>query len=575
MPFLIFAATFAAFFPALDNGFVGWDDSADLLFNPNYGFGWTGIRWMFTSLWGDHYYPLTMMSFALDHALWDRNPFGYHLTNNLLHAANAVLFYHLSSALLVMTVKGLRENKTALSASAGFSALLFGLHPLRVESVAWATERSDLLSGFFYLAAVLFYLQAHAGKDSERLRRQTSAFLAFVCALLSKSIVISLPLALILLDVYPLKRLGGDPRKWFSGEKKGVWLEKIPFFLAAAAVAAVMLSVQIGRFERPEWAVKKMGWAALAAQAAFAFAFYLRKTLLPTGLLPLYKMPVHFNPLEWRYALSALAVLAVSAVLIASRRRRPALLAVWIFYLLSLAPVLGFVKASAQLVADRYSYLSCLGWALLAGGGLAVRLRSASARHLPIYAGGCLLLLASLAGATWTQTQIWRDSESFWGYLVRADPEHRFAQNAMGNIRLAQGRSDEAIGYYRAAIAIDPDYGAAHNNLGNLLSNKGLHREAIEHYRLALQNSPRHATTHFNWGLSLMRLGQLDGAIGHFREELRIDASAPQPHIALGQALAAQGKKSEAAESFRAALRINPEDRQAQLGLDALRRKSK
>lgn len=561
MPFFIFAATFAAFLPSLRNSFVGWDDTPELLFNAHYGFGWEQIKWMFTSLWGDHYYPLTMLSFALDHRLWDRNPFGYHLTNNLIHAANAVLFYYLSVSLLAITVKGLRENKTVLSAAAAFSALLFGLHPLRVESVAWATERSDLLSGLFYLAAIQFYLQAHTGKASDRLYRQAGAFLAFICALLSKSIAVSLPLALILLDFYPLKRLG-----------RKAWLEKIPFFLGSAAIAAKMLFVQINRFDAPSWAVKKVGAAALLAQSFYSLAFYAQKTILPTNLLPLYQMPVVFNPLDRPFVLSGLAVLTVSVVLFLLRKRWPAGLTVWIFYAITLVPVFGLVKAGAQIVADRYSYLSCLGWALLAGGGLAVRLRAAPARAIPVYAG-CLLLLSALTAATWKQTHVWRDTESLWSYLATADPDLRFAQNAMGNIRLSQGRHDEAIAYYRAAIALDPNYGAAHNNLGNLLSNKGLHQEAIEHYRLALQNSPRHATTHFNWGISLMRLGQLDGAVKHFREELRIDASMPQPYVALGQALAAQGKRSEAAESFRAALAVHPGDKQAQMGLDALRRK--
>ena len=231
VPVLIAVLTGAAFFPALENGFVDWDDEKTLLDNPNYrGLGWDQLRWMFTTFYMGHYQPLSWMTFGLDYLLWGIDPFGYHLTNLLLHTANAVLFYFLTLRLLSLPARAV-PGEFALQVAAGFAALVFALHPLRVESVAWVTERRDVLSAFFLLWTILCYLRATAGAegDSARWRWLSAAVIVYGLSLLSKAGGITLPVVLLVLDVYPLRRLGVEAGKWFGPAARQVWWEKVPF----------------------------------------------------------------------------------------------------------------------------------------------------------------------------------------------------------------------------------------------------------------------------------------------------------------------------------------------------------
>src|SRR6059036_859315 len=239
-PLLIALITFAAFLPALQNQFVNWDDKDNFLDNPHYrGLGWTHLRWMWTTHLG-HYIPLTWMTLGLDYVLWGMNPVGYHLTSLLLHAANAVGFFFVVCRILTLALPAPSERGHALTA--GFAALVFAIHPLRVESVAWVTKRRDVLSGLFYLLTILVYL-----RDCERGERGRGWYwlsvAVFVCALLSKSMVVNLPVVLLILDVYPLRRLGGAVG-WWSERARRVYVEKIPFVLLAAAASAVALMAQ-------------------------------------------------------------------------------------------------------------------------------------------------------------------------------------------------------------------------------------------------------------------------------------------------------------------------------------------
>src|SRR5436189_5366354 len=208
VPVLIALVTFAAFLPTLQNQFVNWDDDDNFLGNPHYrGLAWTNLRWMWTTHLG-HYIPLTWMTLGLDYLLWGMNPLGYHLTSLLLHAANAVVFFFIVRRILTLALPAPSERGHALTASAGVAALVFAIHPLRVESVAWVTERRDVLSGLFYLLTILMYLRA-CERGERRRGWYWLSVAAFVCALLSKSMVVNLPVVLLILDVYPLRRLGG------------------------------------------------------------------------------------------------------------------------------------------------------------------------------------------------------------------------------------------------------------------------------------------------------------------------------------------------------------------------------
>src|SRR5438876_3980700 len=419
VPVLIALVTVAAFLPTLQNQFVNWDDDENFLDNPHYrGLGWTQLRWMWTTFHLGHYIPLTWMTFGLDYRLWGMNPFGYHLTSLLLHAANAVVFFFVVRRILALALPGPSERGHALAVSAGFAALVFAIHPLRVESVAWATERRDVLSGLFYLSAILVYLRAC--ERGERGRWYWGAVALFGCALLSKSMVVNLPVVLLILDVYPLRRLGGSIG-WWSAPARRVYGEKIPFVLLAAAASAIAVMAQ----SSVHAAVSLAQLSALdrLAVAAYGLSFYLWKTIVPLNLSPLYELRPPVNPGATPFILSYGVILAISAIVLALRRRVPGLLAAWVVYVVVLLPVLGIFQSGPQIAADRYTYLAGLGWALLAGAGLL----SASRRYPLLTTGLAVFLLLGLGTLTWNQVHVWHDSEKLWVHALAVEPKSPMA----------------------------------------------------------------------------------------------------------------------------------------------------
>src|SRR5437867_10080392 len=273
VPALIALVTFAAFLPVLQNQFVDWDDQRNFLDNHHYrGLGWTHLRWMWTTHLG-HYIPLTWMTLGLDYLLWGMNPVGYHLTSLLLHVTNAVVFFFVVRRLLTRALPSPSERGYALAVSAGVAALVFAIHPLRVESVAWVTERRDVLSGLFYLVAILLYLRACEGMARGRGWYWLSVAV-FVCALLSKSMVVNLPIVLLILDVYPLRRLGGFVG-WWSGPARRVYVEKIPCVFLAASASAVALMAQLSVHTLTSLA--QLSVPGLLAVSAYGLSFYLWK----------------------------------------------------------------------------------------------------------------------------------------------------------------------------------------------------------------------------------------------------------------------------------------------------------
>ncbi|MGH7770596.1 MAG: tetratricopeptide repeat protein, partial [Candidatus Binatia bacterium] len=310
------------------------------------------------------------------------------------------------------------------------------------------------------------------------------------------------------------------------------------------------------------------------AQALFGLAFYLWKTLLPLGLSPLYELPSQFNPWEWHFVLSGAAVLAITVVLVMARRRWPAGLAAWACYVIILLPILGIAQSGPQIVADRYSYLACLGWAMLAGGAVfhGWRVNGRIHRQLFVPAAGLgALILIGLGFMTWQQTQIWHDSETLWRYALAVAERSHFKSSVahynLGKIVGSQGNLTEAIEHYRQALVIDPGYAKAHNNLGNALFVRGELTEAIEHYRQALRVDPAHAKAHYNLGAALAKGGNLAEATEHFRQAVRIDPDYGKAHHTLGVVLARQGDLEEAIGHFRQAVRIQSDSAEAHQSL--------
>src|SRR5438876_4968226 len=522
VPLVIALITCAAFLPTLQNQFVNLDDNDNFLDNPHYrGLAWTHLRWMWTTHLG-HYIPLTWMTLGLDYLLWGMNPFGYHLTSLLLHAANAVVFFFVVRRILTRALPSPSERGHALAVAAGFAALVFAIHPLRVESVAWVTERRDVLSGLFYLVAILLYLRA-----CERGARGRGWYwlsvAVFVGALLSKSMVVNLPVVLVILDVYPLRRLGGSIG-WRSEPARRVYVEKIPFVLLAAAASAIAVMAQSSVHAVASLA--QLSVPGRVAISTYGLSFYLWKMVVPVNLSPVYELRPPVNPWATPFLLSYGVVLALTAIALALRRRVPGLPAAWVAYIVVLLPVLGIFQSGPQIAADRYTYLAGLGWAILAGAGLLSCWRSSrrSKTGTPatwLLASLALCVVVGLGVLNWNQVQVWHDSETLWTHALSIDPQSPIAHNDWGTALARQGRLAKASEHYRQALEIRPDYAPAHNNLGAALAQQGRLAEAIEHFRQALRLEPNFAAAHYNLGMALARQGSVAEASAHYRQAVR------------------------------------------------------
>ena len=591
VPTLILVLTAAAFFPVLGNEFVFYDDESNLLANPHYrGLRWKQISWMFTSFHMTNYRPLTWVSLGLDYTLGGMDPFGYHLTSFLLHVANANLFYFLSLRLLSLALPSCKTMEVRVGA--GFAALVFALHPLRVEGVGWVSARNDVLSGLFFILTFVCYLRAVQGGASQggRWRWLSVSVFFYALSLLSKGTGMTLPVVLLALNVYPLGRLGGGQGKWFGQDVHRIWWETVPFALLALAAGALAL-IGKGRDGGSLIPLAYFGPFERLLQAAYGLVFYLWKTVVPVGLSPLYELPVGFNPWQWSFVVSGVMVLAASAVLIAARHQFPAGLTVWICYIAILGPVSGLIQYGPQIVADRYSYLACLGWSVLAGAGLIYGLQSWAKNSIGILTKGLAIGVILVLGVlTWRQSQVWHDTESLWRHALVIDPKSRYAHNNLGIFLIVRGEREEAIShfrkvteidpfnttafynlgnalarrgdlaeairYFRQAVKFDPSYAAAHYNLGNVLAAQGKIEEAIEEYRQAVRSDPAHVKAHFYLGKALASRGDLEEAIGHFRQAVRLEQEFVEAHESLARALASQGKKDEAVQHYQQALRV-------------------
>jgi len=532
----------SVFLPAVRNGFVHWDDGTNVVANPYFrGFGWTQLRWMWTNHLMEHYVPLTWMSFGLDYTIWKQRSFGYHLTNILLHSVNAGLFFCLAVALLKLARSPDSDRKRApLIWGAAFAALFFSLHPLRVESVAWVTERRDVLSGCFYLLALLAYLRRFPTEQHRPVQAKYYwlCLALFIASVLSKEITVTLPAALLILDVYPLRRLASAPSQWFTPTARRVWIEKVPFLAVSVADGIMTMYVAV-KHHLPE-SIQALGWIPRLTITVYGMAFYLLKTIAPLHLSALYPLTGYkTDALAAPFWMSAAAVLAVTVAAVALRRRFPGLLAVWVLYTITLLPVGGIIHNGTQITADRYSYLSCLGWALLAGVGMSAGWRVASrwpALRM-LLAGFAVLVCVVLGWRTRTQIHVWHDSETLWSSVVAVEPS-ALALNSLGAAYADEGDSLGAIELYHRAIAMDTGYGLAHNNLGLAYLDLNRLDDAMREFRIAQQLMPNVAAAYNGSGNVLRLKGKLDEAIRDYQQALQLDPGNPGVRKNLDWALA-------------------------------------
>ena len=565
-PLALALVTAVVFAPTLRGGFVDWDDPINFLENPYYrGLGWPQLRWMLTASVMGHWIPLTWLTFGADYAVWGMRPFGYHLTNVLLHAASAAVFYLVARRLLGLAMPSAAVGSLALGAAG--AALFFAIHPLRVESVAWITERRDLTSGFFFLLTVLAYLKAHERPPDVSAGWRGAALAFAALALASKSIVMGLPLVLIILDVYPLRRLGPTLGDWTGARAWPIWREKIPFALLAVGTAAAAFYVQ-----RTTGYLTQADPVARIGMLFYNVGFHVWKTFVPLNLAPIYELPLRLHPLEVPYLPSAIAVLAITAGAWFFRGRWPAGLAIWAFYLVMLAPVTGIVHTGYHLGADRNTYLPCAGFAILVG-ALVVALAEAPRRgalRRPIAVLGLGLLAIWLAGlgvAASIQTMVWRDPETLWRYAIAVDPRCSICTHNLAIITSQRGDRAESLVLFERAQALRPDRSEFYGNYGVLLLQMGRRQEGIAKLRYRLAHEPRDVATRTNLGIALIEEGRPGEAIGELEQALRFKPDAVPALTSLGRALLTEGRVEPALSAFERAIAVNPADPVARLGL--------
>lgn len=580
---LLTALTFA---PTLSAGFLTWDDDINFLNNQAYrGLGAAQLHWMWTTFLMGHYTPLTWMTLGLDYTLWGMDARGYHAVNVLLHAANAVLVYVIALRLFALAdPEHIRRDRTGTAIAAACAALLFAIHPLRVESVAWVTERRDVLSCFFYLLTVACYLRS-VQHDRVNRRWYVAAVIACASALLSKATAMSLPAVLLLLNLYPLRRLGPGSRSL-----PRIALELAPFVSLAASAAALSIVALHANYQ--------LSVGGKLAVSAYSFAFYLWKTIAPTGLSPLYPLPEQIDPGALRFVVGYVVAITYLACVWVARRTWPGIATGMLAFFVIVLPMLGLVQNGNVVAADRYTYHAATALSIVAGG----LLLSWTTAPLALKSGVAAIVIAILGILTWTQASIWHDSRRFWTYTVATNDSSSTAHAALGRalyadgdlaaavphfelashidtlypdgynnagIALAQlGHWPEAVQDYQRALAIRPAFSAAESNLGVALAAEGQLDAAIVHDAKAVAADSMNADALTNWGNALVRLNRVDEAVSRYEAALRIQPNNATAHLNLGVAFAREGKLGEAINEFHRALDINPRLAEAKEFLD-------
>ena len=589
---LLSAATLATFWPVVRCDFVNLDDSTYVVENPavQAGFTWKSVAWAFTTDCAANWHPLTWLSHMLDVQLFGLNPGGHHLTSLLLHAANTLLLFFLL------------KQMTAAPWRSAFVAALFALHPLHVESVAWISERKDVLSTFFLLLALLTYARyvkgsatggqfktrqpkSQTGEPAAAVRSRKSgvrdpesgvpssgfgskgracrlwylaALFFFALGLMSKPMLVTLPFLLLLLDYWPLQRLELKTPNLKFKTLLSLLVEKLPFFALAAVSCLVTFAAQknIG-------AVAGLGYFSLSTRvlnALASYALYLRKMIWPADLAVFYP---HSSAGLPELAAESLVVLAgLSVLAFINFRKRPWLVVGWLWYLGALVPVIGIVQVGLQARADRYTYIPLIGIFIGITWGVA-DLTMAWPRRKIALAAAALMVVGACGGLASFQVRQWKNSETLFHHALAATTDNMIAHNQMGIALAAQGKNDEAAIHFAEAVRIQPHYLLALGNLGLSLVRQGKPEEGMGYFRAALAINPRNAKVHFNLGLALAIEGKFKEAASEFEAACQLDPGSVNFRIVLAEALAKLGKTNEAAGYFQEALKLQPNHAQA------------
>ncbi len=548
---LLVMAVLVVFGQTLWHGYVNYDDDKYVYDNPHVLNGLTlrGIGWAFTYGEIGHWHPLTWISHMLDAQLFGAGPAGPHLTNVILHAASVVLLF-----LLLLRMTGARWRSAVVAA-------VFAIHPLHVESVAWVSERKDVLSGLFFMLTLGAYVRYSCGPFSPG--RYTAVVIFFACGLLSKSMLVTLPFVLLLLDYWPLQRASNAQAPGNSPPppdiRHSTWprllLEKLPFFLLSAVSCLVtsLVPEQIA-------AIDRLPLSFRMEDALVSYVAYLGQMIYPAGLAVPY--PLHALP-PWEVA-GALSLLAtISIVVFRFRKSHPYLMVGWLWYLGMLVPVSGIVQIAYYARADRYTYLPQIGLYLVIV--WAVKDLTASWRHqrqLLRVAACCVIAVLMLCA--WKQATYWRNGESLWRHALACTSGNFTAENNLGYTLAAQGRTAEAVGHYEKALEINPDYAEADINLGRVFLNEGRLDEAAEYFQRAIKVKPASAEAQNDLGILRAGQGLTADAFQHYQKAVELNPDFAEAYNNLAILLASQGRFAESEKNYQKTLELKPDYADAQ-----------
>ena len=505
---LVAAITVVVYWPVLQNGFIDFDDDVYVTANSvvRQGLTMKGVGWSFTTFYAGNWHPLTWLSHMLDIQLFDLNPAGHHATSLLFHTANSLLVCYLLYRL------------TGFLGRSVLVALLFAVHPLHVESVAWVSERKDVLSTLFWLLALLAY-HGYALKPS--LKRYLPVALFFTLGLMAKPMLVTLPLTLLLLDFWPLQRFERQgARECFCGNGvKGRLLEKVPLLAVSAAVSLVTVRAQ----ESAGAVAHGDGHSLLlsAGNAVICYLKYLQLMCWPTDLALFY--PFEPSAVTLPKAAGAILLLAaITAVVTVQRHKRPYLVVGWLWYLVTLLPVIGFLRVGSQALADRYTYVPLIGiFVMLAWGGEELTRTWRKGKELA--AAVAVIVTVLLSMQTMTQIGYWRNSYLLFDHALTVVERNWLAHNNMGILLSQLNRNDEALQHFQESVRLNPKGVDGYRNLGNSLQMTGNNAAAIEAFRQAVRLAPSDAESHLRLGYAYLFGGDRESAYQEYRLLLPLD----------------------------------------------------
>jgi Tfp pilus assembly protein PilF len=533
----LIAVSLYIYAPALHYGFLSYDDSPYVADNAQVRRGLTGagVLWAFTTGHASNWHPVTWLSHMLDVQIFDMNAGGHHFTNLLLHIANSLLLF------------GLLYRITGTWRRSAMVAMLFAAHPLHVESVAWIAERKDVLSTLFWMLTMWAYV---GYVKNPRPGRYLAVIAVFALGLMSKPMLVTLPLVLLLFDVWPLNRVR------FEAGQKQLWIrmcrEKIPLFLlvAASSIATILAQSRGG-------AVQSFEAASLyqrVSNALVSYVAYLGQMLWPRELAAFYP----YKPLSlWLAAISALGLIAVSVLVIRFSRGRPFLFAGWFWYVITLVPVIGLIQVGGQARADRYTYIPLIGVFIIAAWGIPLIFERWRHRGIGLQVAACIVICALAAGAR-SQVRYWESDLALWEHTVQATGDNYFARTNLGFALIDGGNLQAGIEQYNEALRINPNSAETRNALGTALSDQGKLDAAMEQYAAALRIRPGYADAHSNRGIALARRGETQEAYKEFEKALEINPENPKIQYNFGFTLVNQGRPDEAISYFRKAVELKP-----------------